>query len=117
MASKARGSASAAPTTTSPPRLWPTAARLAVPAERSSARHVEQVGDVAAQVHHPAAAGALVAAPVVGHRIDVGQPAHDPAEALGPIERTMDQDDGRSRGGGRRPLDDVKAGGVAHGQV
>ena len=44
---------------------------------------------MAAQVHHPAAPGALVAPAVVGQRGQVGQAAHDPPEALAPVERSV----------------------------
>ena len=117
MASKAPGSASAAPTTTSPPKLWPTATTGRVRLAPGRAADGQQVGDVTAQVRHPAAARALVAPPVVGHGAEIGQPAHDPPEAVAPVEGPVDED----HGGGTRSRtgrdDDAECGRVAHGQA
>ena len=100
MASKARGDASAAPTTTSPPKLCPTATTGPPPVGRvpQLVHHGQQVVDMAAQIHDPAAPRSLVPAPVVGDGRELGQPAHHPPEALAPVERAVHEDHrGRAR--------------------
>ena len=75
---------------------------------------LHQVGDVARQPHHSRLPGALVAAPVVGDDVDLGQAPHDPAEALGPIQRAVHEHDGRRSRDAPGPLYHVESGRVAH---
>ena len=112
-----RATASAAPSTTSPPRLWPTATTgPPVGVRPRRRRDGEQVVDVAAQVHDPAVPGTLVAPAVVRHGGELGEPAHGPPEAVAPVERAVDEDHRcRTRGRGR-PFDDVECGRIGHGQ-
>jgi hypothetical protein len=49
-------------------------------------QHRYEVGDMSLEADHPGLAGALVAPSVVGHHVELGQAAHDPAETLGPIQ-------------------------------
>ena len=77
----------------------------------------EQVVDVAPEIHDPALPGSLVAPAVVGHRGELGQAAHDPPEAVAPVERSVDEHDGgRARAPAAGRVDDVECGRIGHGQ-
>ena len=75
---------------------------------------VHQICDVPPEPHHPRFPGALVAPPVVGDDGEVGQAAHDPPEALGPVQRSVHEDDGRRPRGGPGPFENVESGRIAH---
>ncbi len=116
MASKARGEASAAPTTTSPPKLWPTATTGPPAVGPQLFGQGQQVLDVPAQIGDAGAPGTLVAPAVVGHRAQLGEAPHDPPEALAPVERSVDENDRGSAGRRAGPRRDLECGRIGHGQ-
>jgi hypothetical protein len=71
---------------------------------------------MAPETHDPGVPGALVAPPVVGQGGELGEPAHGEPEAVGPVERSVNEDDGSRTGRGGRPRDEVECGRIAHGQ-
>ena len=52
-----------------------------------------------------------------GHRGDVGEPAHDPPEALTPVERTMDEHNSGPARLGERRGDDLESSRCVHGRI
>ena len=93
MVSNSAGSAIAAPITTSPPRLCPIATTgrpRPVPgrgySRPSLLHHGQQVLDMPAQAHNATVPRPLVPTPVVCNGRHVGQPPHDPAEAVAPVQ-------------------------------